>query len=339
MAMALTAKMVASEILMCGVKAGIKSIPIVGEFAVNVIDGLQKRHEALNDTARMAEFEAQLSRVERGMRDTVEREIRTILANLGKPAIPGPEMTREMTELRQIHQQGWVPNLFEGILRNSSHWQELRRNPKQYGRILGDHEPVDPESGMHLLIDKDVTRILEVPASSLAFLLGNQSVGIPAADVRAAQDIWAFPSSGARGGVVFPPGFENRGGTDAPDLGDSLVGEWMGIATTGHIRSLKLNSSRSCVLKYSPKIGSGITTRLEGIWKFGEGRIFLEFPGQSSDNEWHGAGDWLIEIISGSNTKMKIAGDTQMISVATGHFDEEEIVKIGKRFDSGDGVH
>src|SRR5258708_1834926 len=136
--MALTAKMVASEILMCGVKAGIKQIPIVGEMAVNVVDGLQKRHEALNNTARMAEFEAQLSRVERGMRDTVEKEIGTTLTNLGGPAVPGPELTREMTELRQIYDQGWVPNLFEGILRNSSHWQELRRNPRQYGRILGN---------------------------------------------------------------------------------------------------------------------------------------------------------------------------------------------------------
>jgi hypothetical protein len=194
--MALTAKIVASETLVCCVKAGIKQIPIVGEIAVNVVDGLQRRHQALSDAARMAEFEAHLSRVERGMRDTVEQEVRTILTNLGRPAVPGPELTREMTELRQIYEQGWVPNLFEGILRNSSHWDELRRNPKQYGRILGDHEAVEPENGMHLLLDKDKTRILELPAASLALLLSNQTTGIPAADVRAGQDIWAFPSRG-----------------------------------------------------------------------------------------------------------------------------------------------
>jgi formylglycine-generating enzyme required for sulfatase activity len=222
--MALTAGMVASEILMCGVKAGIKQIPIVGEMAVHVVEGLQKRHEALNNATRMAEIEAQLSRVERGMRDTVEKEIRTILANLGHPALPGPELTREMTELRQIYEQGWVPNLFEGILRNSSHWQELRRNPKQYGRMLGDHDPVDPENGMHLLIDKDKTRILELPASSLAFLLSNQSVGIPAAEVRAAQEIWAFPAqtdAPRRGktadlGIVLPSGRERQHGASGP---------------------------------------------------------------------------------------------------------------------------
>jgi hypothetical protein len=195
--MALTAGMVASEILLCGVKAGIKQIPIVGEMAVHVVEGLQKRHEAVNNAARMAEIEAQLSRVERNMRDTVEKEIRMILTNLGRPAVPGPELTCEMNELRQIYEQGWMPSLFEGILRNSTHWPELRRNPRQYGRILGDHEPVDPENGMHLLLDKDRTRILELPAASFATLLSDQSVGIPAAEVRAAQDIWAFPSSKA----------------------------------------------------------------------------------------------------------------------------------------------
>lgn len=176
--------MVASEILLCGVKAGIKSIPVVGEFAVNVVDGLQKRHEALAHIARMGEFDAKLSRVELNMRNTVENEIRTILANLGRPAVPGPELTREMDELRQIYGQGWVPNLFEGILRNSTHLEELRRSPATFGRILGDHEPVNPENGMHLLIGKDKTRILEMPAASLALLLSNQSVGIPKAEVR-----------------------------------------------------------------------------------------------------------------------------------------------------------
>ena len=191
--MAPTPKMVASEILMCGVN-GLKQIPILGEMAVHVVEGLQKRHEAMGNAAQLAEFEAKLSRVERGMRDTVEREIRTILANLGRPAVPGPESTREMSELREIYEQGWAPNLFEGILRNSSHWQELRKNPKTFGRILSDHEPLDPDS-LHLLIDKDYTRVLQMPVSSLAVLLGNQKLGVPLADMRAAQDIWAFPSA------------------------------------------------------------------------------------------------------------------------------------------------
>ena len=203
--MVLTAGMVASEILVCGVKAGIKSIP-GGGMVVEVIEGLQKRHEAMGNAARMAELQAQMSRTEKAMRDTVEKEIRTILGNLSQPSVPGPEMTREMAELRQIYEQGWVPNLFEGILRNSSHLGELRRNPATFGRILRNDEKVDPASGMmHLLIDKDMTRILEVPAASMALLLSNQAVGVPSAEVKAGQDIWAFPSSKERRADNYVP--------------------------------------------------------------------------------------------------------------------------------------
>ncbi len=193
--MALTRKMVASEILMCGVKFGIKQIPIVGEAAVQLVEGLHKRHEALSNANQMAAFESQLSRIEKRMRDTVEAEIRTILTNLGRPSLPGEELTREMIELQQIREQGWAPHFFEGLLRNSSHWSELRRNPQHYGRILRTDEPVNPENGIHLLIDKESIRILEMPVSSLAFLLANQPVGIPSAEVLTQHDIWAIPSA------------------------------------------------------------------------------------------------------------------------------------------------
>ncbi len=79
--MALTAKMVDSEILVCGIKAGVKQIPIVGEMAVHVVENLQKRHEAMNNAAQMAEFNAKLTRVELAMCNTVEEEIRKILTS------------------------------------------------------------------------------------------------------------------------------------------------------------------------------------------------------------------------------------------------------------------
>jgi hypothetical protein len=177
--MAVTAKMVASEILVCGVKAGIKSIPIVGQMAVHVVEGLQKRHDAMGNSVRMAKFEAQISRVERNMRDKVEKEIRTILANLGRPAVPGSELTREMTELRQIFEQGWVPNLFEGILRNSSNLQELRRNPTTFGRMLRSDEKVDPANGMmHQSGDQGVHAKCRRFAGS-AFVFCFRSCGYP----------------------------------------------------------------------------------------------------------------------------------------------------------------
>jgi hypothetical protein len=228
--MAITAKMVASEILICGVKAGFRQIPIVGEVAVSVVDGLQRRYEASSNSAELAKFEAQLSRVERNMRDTVEREIRTILANLGRPGVPGPELTREMTELRQIYEQGWVPNLFEGLLRNSTHLEELRKSPTAYGRILGDHEPVNPENGMHLLLEKDKARILEMPAASLALLLGNQPKGVPGAEVCAGQDVWAFAAEDSAPlqttAMNHSPGGNQVRPTTDDDLIGALVGAW-----------------------------------------------------------------------------------------------------------------
>jgi hypothetical protein len=136
--MALTAGMVASEILMCGVKAGIKQIPIVGEMAVHVVEGLQRRHEALNNAARMAEIEAQLTRVERGMRDTVEKEIRTILANLGRPALPGPELTREMSMDPNRYEVS-EPELLRGLRLfgrdwdRSATWSQFRSIGRQRG--------------------------------------------------------------------------------------------------------------------------------------------------------------------------------------------------------------
>ncbi|MEI8020388.1 MAG: hypothetical protein WCH39_19455 [Schlesneria sp.] len=192
--MSQTAKLLASEILMCGFKYGVRQIPFVGELAIEIIEGIRNRYDEMQSTVQMALIEKQMSRIEKGLRDTVQNEIRTILTNLSRPSLTGIELTREMTELCQIYEHGWVPTLFEGMLRNSSHWTQLRTNPNHYGRILTNNDQVKPENGMHLLIDKDSVRILELPPSSLAFLLANQSKGIPAADIRAERDIWVFPA-------------------------------------------------------------------------------------------------------------------------------------------------
>jgi len=107
--MALSAKMVTSEILMCGLKTGLNAIPVVGpgfEVAFSLVEGLQKRHEALANADRLADLEAQMTRTERNMRDTIEREIRTILSNLGRTDVSGHELTGEMREFFQIQQQG-----------------------------------------------------------------------------------------------------------------------------------------------------------------------------------------------------------------------------------------
>ena len=170
--MPVTLQMVASEILMCG----LKQVPFAGP-AFEVLDSIKLKHELVGQSDRLAEIEGNLSRFERAQRDLVAQEIRTILDNFRCPDLSGPALTEEIRNLRQIQEQGWNPSLFEGLFLNSSHLEELKRNPHHYGRILGDHDPVDPEKGIHVLLDADKTRILELPPFAFSQLLAHQARG------------------------------------------------------------------------------------------------------------------------------------------------------------------
>lgn len=193
--MPVTLQMVASEILMCG----LKKLPVAGH-AFEVLDSIKLKHELVGQADRMAEFEEKLSRFERAQRDLVAQEIRTILDNFRRPDLSGPALTEEIRNLRQIQEQGWNPSLFEGLFLNSSHLEELKRNPHHYGRILGDHDPVDPDKGIHVLLDAGKTRILELPPFAFSQLLAHQPQGVPDARIQVAEGIWAFPKPGNSGG-------------------------------------------------------------------------------------------------------------------------------------------
>jgi len=182
--MAFSMKMVASELLMCG----LKNLPFVGT-AVEVVEGVRSRHAMLAHAAS----EERLSRMEQGLRDLVEKEIRTALDNLGRPNLDGPTLTQEIRNLQEIRSQGWEPTLFEGLLGNSSHREELHRNPQNYGRILSGPEAVNRDS-IHVLIDTDSTRVLELTPYAFSQLLAGQAVGAPKAEVISAQDVWAMPA-------------------------------------------------------------------------------------------------------------------------------------------------
>jgi len=186
--MPVTLQMVASEILMCG----LKRVPFSGP-AFEVLDSIKLKHELVGQSDRLAEIEGKLSRFERAQRDLVAQEMRTILHNFRCPDLSGPALTEEIRNLRQIQEQGWNPSLFEGLFLNSSHLEELKRNPHHYGRILGDHEPVDPEKGIHVLLDADKTRILELPPFAFSQLLAHQAQGVPDARIQVAEGVWAFP--------------------------------------------------------------------------------------------------------------------------------------------------
>ena len=185
-------KIVAEEILMCG----LKSIPVAGK-AFEVIDAVRTRHAMLAQGERLEEIELRMSRMDRRLRDLVEEEIRMTLQRLGEPALDGPALTSEIRNLRSIQQQGWEPTLFEGLLRNSSHWNELKSRPQHYGRVLEAQAMIDPD-GIHVLIDAEPLRVLELTPFAFAALLAHQSQGVPGADIQAKTDIWAFPTSADR---------------------------------------------------------------------------------------------------------------------------------------------
>ena len=184
-------KIVAEVILM----GGLKSIPVAGK-AFEVIDAVRARHAMLAQGERLEEIDLRTSRMERRLRDLVEEEIRMTLQRLGEPALDGPTLTAEIRNLRSIQQHGWEPTLFEGLLRNSSHWNELKSRPQHYGRVLEAQAMIDP-NGIHVLIDADPLRVLELTPFAFAALLAKQSRGVPGADIQATADIWAFPTSKA----------------------------------------------------------------------------------------------------------------------------------------------
>ena len=184
------AKLVASEILMCG----LKRFPFGIGVAFEVVEAVRNRFELLDHSERLAEVEAQMSRMERRMRDLVQEEIRTTLEHISQPGLDGPSLTREVQNLRDIQAHGWNPSLFEGIIRNSTHWEELRRHPQNYGRVLDDQATLDGNS-IRLLIEPDRMRVLELTPFSFASLLAKQPRGVPSARIQSSTDIWAFPAT------------------------------------------------------------------------------------------------------------------------------------------------
>jgi hypothetical protein len=186
--MAFPIKLVANELLMCG----LKNLPVVGS-AVELIEGVRSRHELLAIHGRVAAVVAQMTRVEKTVRDAVEKEIRTALANLSRPNLDGPSLTNEIRELQEIRRQGWEPTLFDGLLAKSAHWEELHRTPQNYGKVLSDRDAVNRDN-IHLLIDLESTRLLELTPFAFSQLLARQPLGTPKAEFVSAQDIWALPA-------------------------------------------------------------------------------------------------------------------------------------------------
>ena len=83
-------------------------------------------------------------------------------------------------------------------MRNNSHWNELKSHPQHYGRVLEAQAMTLDPMGIHVLIDAEPLRVLELTPFAFAALLANQSQGVPGAEIQATADIWAFPTSADR---------------------------------------------------------------------------------------------------------------------------------------------
>lgn len=184
-------KMLAAEIFMCG----LKRIPFVGP-AIEVIEGVQQRYESFEQSQRLAAIDDKLSGFETRLRDLVQEEIREVVAGLRAPDLDGPALTRHIRSLREIQENGWQPALFEGLLNNSPHWDELLCNPQHYGRFLGERDELNPNA-INLLIDRDKTRILELTPFAFHALLADQKSAAPQPRIVTGQDIWALPPAAA----------------------------------------------------------------------------------------------------------------------------------------------
>ncbi|MGE3818635.1 MAG: formylglycine-generating enzyme family protein [Isosphaeraceae bacterium] len=227
--MALTFKMVASEILMCG----LKSVPVAGK-AVEVVDAIQSRHEKALMAERLEEVHVKLTRVEERQRALIAEEIQTFLSTLRRPDLGGQELDEELRNFRQIQEQGWNPGLFEGIFLNSTHLAKLKEKPQIYGKVLGDHEVIDTSQEMiHILMDTadQKTRVLELSPAAFSHVLTHQPRGVPEARLQLGEGVWAYPEAGQ--GIVTPAGSARKSAAATNTVGMTLVAIAPGEFTMG----------------------------------------------------------------------------------------------------------
>jgi proteasome lid subunit RPN8/RPN11 len=183
-----TAKMIASEILICVLSREPHPFP-----ASRLVESIRLEHETLGQAHRQSQIEERLQPSYREQRDRVVEEIRTVLEILRRPDLSGSALAGAVQNLRRLQERGWCPTLFEGLFLGSSYRDELSRSPDQFGWLLEPHDSVNLERGLHVLLDIGETRILELTPFAFAQLLAHQARGIPEPRLRVAAGIWAFP--------------------------------------------------------------------------------------------------------------------------------------------------
>jgi hypothetical protein len=152
-----------------------------------MIEDVQDRRET---EARHSQTIDKISRVEASIVEVIEREMKAVLAKLHEPNLSTRELEDEMANLNAMRQYGREPFMAEGMLTNSSWYEELRSKPNLFGRVLNDHDAPGNEC-FYVFLDTDKTRLLEITPFALQQLLAGQAHGVPRAKLIGMQDIFA----------------------------------------------------------------------------------------------------------------------------------------------------
>ena len=180
--------------------------PVLGT-AIEVIEEVHDRREA---AGRHAELRDQMSRFERSVAATVRTELQTVLATLRKPNLSPTQLESEIHSLYAVRQQGYDAHLFEGLVRNSTFFDQLKARPSLFGTIVDDHALVRADA-FYIFLDADKTRLLQVPPFALQQLLANQTRGVPDSAICGATDFFVRASDiktpRAQGAGAIPPQF------------------------------------------------------------------------------------------------------------------------------------
>lgn len=182
-----------SEFLICGLKSLVESVPggKVITSASDLVERVNQRHEILTMKELLEKQERELAEFERRMRDMVQEEITKMVRTFQSGGTTGNVLDREIRNYFAINQHGYAPAMFEGLLRNSPEWEDLRRAPSNYGDVLEPRTKLNPNK-IPVLIEADRLRVLELPPAMFAHLLARQREACEGIKVAGAADVWVL---------------------------------------------------------------------------------------------------------------------------------------------------
>jgi hypothetical protein len=160
---------------------------------MEVVEAIRSRYERLQDQTRIETIEQCQTNLESELLALFEKQVRMSVTGLMQPDLAGSALEAHIRNLRSIRQHGYDYTLFEGLLRQSHHWDDLKANPHNYGTVLDDGGEIRQDA-VQIFIDADKTRILELTPFAFHSLLSRQRRKAKIETVLSSADVWAFPA-------------------------------------------------------------------------------------------------------------------------------------------------